>query len=139
MYRKVVEFSALCYFWAPQFALKGIFSPWTSHSGQRCLKLIRGGRRVSADGVRMGTSPLPVADLVPWDEKITPYDQAHFSRYLRLLDAVDAGAPPDEICAAILDRDAIADPVGAKKTLESHLARARWMYEQGYKDMLKLP
>ncbi len=46
---------------------------------------------------------------------------------------------PMKMCAAILDRDAVADPVGAKKTLGSHLARARWMYEQGYKDMLKLP
>jgi len=87
----------------------------------------------------MGTSPLPVADLVPWDDKITPYDQAHFSRYLRLLDAVDVGASSDEICRTILDRDPVADPDGAKKTLESHLARARWMYEQGYKGMLKSP
>jgi hypothetical protein len=87
----------------------------------------------------MGTSPLPVADRVPWDDKITPYDQAHFGRYLRLLDAVDAGASSDEICRTILERDPIADLEGAKKTLESHLARARWMCEQGYKDMLKSP
>ena len=85
----------------------------------------------------MGISPLPVADLVPWDEKITSYDQAHFSRYLRLLDAVDAGASPDEICRTILDRDPVADPIAAKQTLESHLARARWMYEHGYKDLLR--
>ena len=87
----------------------------------------------------MGTSPLPVADIVPWDDKITLCDKAHFSRYLRLLDAVDAGANSDDMCRAILDRDPVADPAGAKKTLESHLARARWMYEQGYKDMLKSP
>ena len=87
----------------------------------------------------MGNSPLPVADLVPWDDKITPYDKAHFSRYLRLLDAVDAGANSDDMCRTILDRDPVADSASAKKTLESHLARARWMYEQGYKDMLKSP
>jgi hypothetical protein len=87
----------------------------------------------------MGTSPLPVADLVPWDEKITPYDHEHFSHYLRLLDAIDAGASSDEMCRDILDRDLVADPDRAKKTLESHVARARWMYERGYKDMLKSP
>ena len=87
----------------------------------------------------MGTSPLPVADLVPSDDKMTPSDKAHFSRYLRLLDAVDAGANSDDMCRTILDRDPVADPASAKKTLESHLARARWMYEQGYKDMLKSP
>ena len=85
----------------------------------------------------MGASPLPVADFVPWDDKITDYDKAQFSRYLRLLDAVDAGANSDEMCRTILDRDPVADPDRARKTLESHLARARWMYEQGYKDMLK--
>ena len=85
----------------------------------------------------MGTSPLLVADLVPWDDKITPYDRDHFSHYLRLLDAVDEGASPDEMCRTILARDPVADPDGAKKTLESHLARARWICEQGYKDMLK--
>jgi hypothetical protein len=111
----------------------------TSHFDEEYLKLIRDGRRVSAGGVRMGTSPLPVADLVPCDDKITPYDQAHFSRYLRLLDAVDTGASSDEMCRTILDRDPVADPDGAKKTLESHLARARWMCERGYKDILKLP
>jgi hypothetical protein len=87
----------------------------------------------------MGTNPLPVSDLVPWDEQITPYDQAHFSQYLRLLDAVDAGASSDEMCCSILDCDPSADPERAKRTLESHLARARWMYERGYKDMLKSP
>lgn len=85
----------------------------------------------------MGTDPLPVADLVPWDDKITPYDKAHFSRYLRLLDAVDTDATSDDMCLAILDRDPTANPDGAKKTLESHLARARWLSEQGYKDLLK--
>lgn len=85
----------------------------------------------------MGTHPLPVSDLVPWDDKITPYDKANFSLYLRLLDAVDAGASSEEMCHMILDRDPVADPDGAKKSLESHLARARWMCEQGYKDLLK--
>lgn len=87
----------------------------------------------------MGASPLSVADLVPWDDKLTAYDQAHFSHYLRLLDAVDAGASDDEMCRTILGRDPVADPAAAKKTLESHLARARWISETGYKDMLKSP
>jgi hypothetical protein len=87
----------------------------------------------------MGTSPLPVADLVPWDEKITPYDQAHLSHYLRLLDAINANACSEEMCRVILDRDPVVDPEGAKKTLESHIARARWMTERGYKYLLLSP
>jgi hypothetical protein len=50
---------------------------------------------VLCSGVLTGSSPLPVADLVPWDDKITPYDQANFSGYLRLLNAADAGASSD--------------------------------------------
>jgi hypothetical protein len=46
---------------------------------------------------------------------------------------------PVPMCHSILYRDPVADPDGAKKMLETHLALARWMYEQGYKDLLKSP
>jgi hypothetical protein len=44
------------------------------------------------------------------------------------------------MCRTILERDPVPDPRGDKKTLESHLARAMdvCMFEEGYKDMLKL-
>jgi hypothetical protein len=33
-----------------------------------------------------------VGDEVPWADAITPYDEAHFVTYLRLLDAEAEGA-----------------------------------------------
>jgi hypothetical protein len=58
------------------------------------------------------------------------------SLYLRLLDAVDADAETDEMCRTLLNRDPASDPE-ARRTLQSHLERARWISEQGFKDLLK--
>ncbi|UIX77308.1 hypothetical protein [Xanthomonas citri] len=33
-----------------------------------------------------------VADEVPWSDRISPYDEAHFVTYMRLLDAEADGA-----------------------------------------------
>ncbi|MDE2184660.1 MAG: hypothetical protein KGJ78_16695 [Alphaproteobacteria bacterium] len=78
-----------------------------------------------------------VADEVPWSDHVTEYDRAHFILYLRLLDGVILGASDDELCRAILDIDPRS--VLAKKTLTSHLSRARWMAETGYRDLLPKP
>jgi len=37
----------------------------------------------------------------------------------------------------VLKIDPSKEPERARKALESHLARARWMTEHGYKDLLK--
>lgn len=85
----------------------------------------------------MASSVVPIADTVPWDDGITGYDRAHFDIYLRLLDAQDAGASTTEMCETVLGRDPVADPAASLKALESHLARAKWLSEQGYRDLLK--
>jgi hypothetical protein len=81
--------------------------------------------------------PPAIADEVPWSEKITKYDEAHFVTYLRLLDASVAGASDAEMCRIVLGIDAAKEPDRAKRALESHLRRARWMTEHGYRHLLQ--
>ena len=76
-----------------------------------------------------------VADRAPGDDHVTAYDEAHFALYLRLLDASQADANRREMCRTILGRDPDLDPESLN-SLDSHLNRARWMCENGYKDLL---
>ncbi|MDE2135728.1 MAG: DUF2285 domain-containing protein [Alphaproteobacteria bacterium] len=81
--------------------------------------------------------PPPIEDEVPWSDKITRYDEAHFVAYLRLLDASAAGASDADMCRFVLGIDAAKEPDRAKRALESHLRRARWMTEHGYRHLLQ--
>lgn len=77
-----------------------------------------------------------IADEVPWSEQVTDYDERHFIVYLRLLDASADGASNDEMCRIVLGIDPAKEPERAKQALDSHLRRARWMTEHGYRDLL---
>lgn len=77
-----------------------------------------------------------VADEVPWSEKLTDYDQLHFITYMRLLDAQAVGACEAEISRLVLRIDPITEPDRSRRAFDSHLRRARWMTEQGYKALL---
>jgi hypothetical protein len=77
-----------------------------------------------------------IADEVPWSEGITDYDEAHFVVYLRLLDACAEGASEEEMLRLVLGIDPATAPERARRALASHLARARWMTERGYRDLL---
>jgi len=72
----------------------------------------------------------------PDSASLTDYDRRHLKAYLRLLDAQAAGAGWEEAAAIILGLDVAADPDGARQIHARHLARARWMTEQGYRDLL---
>lgn len=76
------------------------------------------------------------ADRAPEVSQLTAYDESHLTAYLRLLDADDNGAEWRETAAAILGVDAAAEPQRAKTMHDSHLARARWMTEVGYANLL---
>ncbi len=78
-----------------------------------------------------------IADGVPWSDAITPYDEAHFITYVRLLDAEVEGADWQEVAKIVLHRDPLADPGGAHKCWVSHLNRAKWMTTSGYKELLR--
>lgn len=75
-------------------------------------------------------------DDPPSADHVTDYDRAHFDVYLRLLDATAEGADEDEVIRIVLDIDPAAEPGRARKIFDSHLKRARWMTEKGYRDLL---
>jgi hypothetical protein len=73
----------------------------------------------------------------PQSERLTGYDEAHLTTYLRLLDAEEEGADWREVARIVFGLDVAADPDRAKRIHDSHLARARWMTEAGYRQLLK--
>jgi hypothetical protein len=56
--------------------------------------------------------------------------------YLRLLDADAEGADWAEVARIALHIDPSDEPERARRAWESHLARAKWMFEHGYWDLL---
>ena len=88
---------------------------------------------------RMKSPPLdpPVSDSAPRDAILTRYDQQHLVTYLRLLDAEAEGADWREVARIVLHIDPEREPDRAKRAWESHLARARWMTEAGYRHLLR--
>ena len=81
-------------------------------------------------------NPIPkVADEAPWYDGTTEYDNLHDETYIRLLDADEEGVHKDELARLILGIDLTKEPERARKAVESHLARAGWMTEVGYRDL----
>ncbi|RWJ04843.1 MAG: DUF2285 domain-containing protein [Mesorhizobium sp.] len=76
-----------------------------------------------------------VADEVPWSDRITPYDEAHFVTYMRLLDAEADGAEWQEAARIVLNRDPVAEPERTRQCWEEHLRRAQWMTTTGYREL----
>jgi hypothetical protein len=79
----------------------------------------------------------PIADDVPWSDRLTAYDQSHLTVYLRLLDAEADAATSEEMSRIILGIDPDREPERARQVLEKHLKRARWMTEVGYRRLLE--
>lgn len=87
----------------------------------------------------MRTPPLDpdVADSAPTDAALTSYDEQHLVTYWRLLDAEADGADWKEVARIVLHIDPDREPARARKAFDSHLARARWMADRGYRDLLR--
>jgi hypothetical protein len=79
----------------------------------------------------------PVADTAPNGPAITKYDEKHFTTYLRLLDAETAAADWKDVARAVLHLDPAANESRAKQTWQSHLDRAKWLSEHGYRELLQ--
>ena len=77
-----------------------------------------------------------VADRAPDDKSLTTYDEQHIITYLRLLDAEADGADWAEVARIVLHIDPSSEHERAKRAWESHLARAKWMTEHGYRHLL---
>ena len=76
-------------------------------------------------------------DSPPLTDRVNSYDEAHLVTYLRLLDAAEEGADWREVAAIVFGLDVDVDPDRAKCIHDSHLARARWMTEKGYRHLLE--
>jgi hypothetical protein len=76
------------------------------------------------------------ADFAPTAGTLTPYDEEHLITYLRLLDAERDHADWGEVAQLVLHIDPDKDPDRARQSFESHMARAHWMTEQGYRNLL---
>lgn len=78
-----------------------------------------------------------VADVAPTGSALTKYDEEHIITYLRLLDADAEGADWRDVAQLVLHVDPQAEPDRARIAFDSHLARAKWMTEQGYRHLLR--
>lgn len=79
-----------------------------------------------------------VQDEAPTSTMLTDYDRLHVITYLRLLDSrEDPTATWEEACRTVLRIDPAAEPGRARRAYDTHMARATWMTESGYKHLLR--
>jgi hypothetical protein len=78
-----------------------------------------------------------VANVAPTDPALTGYDEEHLVTYLRLLDADTEGADWREVARIVLHIDPDREPDRARYAFDSHLARAKWTTEHGYRHLLR--
>jgi hypothetical protein len=79
----------------------------------------------------------PLDDDAPTADILTAYDERHLVTYLRLLDAETDGADWREVAEVVLHIDPEKEPDRARRAWESHLARAHWMTQKGYRHLLE--
>ncbi len=72
-----------------------------------------------------------VADVAPNEPGLTAYDEQHVVTYIRLLQAESQGADWREVARIVLHVDPEQEPERARTAYQSHLARAKWVTEQG--------
>jgi len=75
--------------------------------------------------------------LAPVDDTITPYDRAQFKLYLQLLDAEKQSVDWRTAASDIMSLD--PEEASARTCWQSHLKRAKWMSESGYRQLLDSP
>lgn len=76
-------------------------------------------------------------DSPPDSTELTDYDRARMKEYMRVIDAATEGADWREAVAVIFGIDPEVEPDRARRVHDSHLARARWMTEHGYRQLLR--
>jgi hypothetical protein len=85
----------------------------------------------------MAQTDTAILDAPPASETLTEYDHAHMVLYLRLFDAAEEGADWREVVEILFGLDPVKAPERCRRVYDSHLARARWMTEQGYRELLE--
>lgn len=92
---------------------------------------------VAAIVMGAGMTP-PFQDHPPGQPALTDYDRQQAGRYFRLLDAAAEAADWREVVSLVFGIDASSEPARAHLVYNSHLARARWLSAQGYRDVVAL-
>jgi len=78
----------------------------------------------------------PFLDEPPVSQTLTTYDLEHMALYLRLLDSARDGADWREAVQILFGLDPARDPLHSRHVHDTHLARARWMTEHGYRELI---
>jgi len=76
-------------------------------------------------------------DEPPESAVLTAYDRQHMKLYMRLLDAATDGADWREAVSVLFALDPELESDRARHVHDTHLARARWMTEHGYRQLLR--
>lgn len=76
-------------------------------------------------------------DAPPTGERLTAYDRAHMVLYLRLLDSARDGACWREVTQILFELDPDCEPDRCRQVYDAHLARAQWMCEHGYQELIR--
>lgn len=76
-------------------------------------------------------------DEPPSAQTLTTYDREHMKLYMRLLDAERDGADWREAVQILFGLDPDRDPDRSRAVHDSHLARAHWMTERGYRELVR--
>jgi Uncharacterized conserved protein (DUF2285) len=84
----------------------------------------------------MGHSKPHFLDEPPQGQHLTSYDREHMTLYLRLLDANRDGADWREAVHILFGLNPDLDTEKCRKIHNAHLARAKWMTEHGYRELL---
>jgi hypothetical protein len=79
----------------------------------------------------------PFEDRPPQLDRVSAYDERHLASYIRLLDAEAEGADWREAVAIIFGLDPAKEPARAKVVHDSHLSRAHWIRDTGYRHLLE--
>ncbi|CDN94522.1 MULTISPECIES: DNA -binding domain-containing protein [Rhizobium/Agrobacterium group] len=85
----------------------------------------------------MGQSILAFLDAPPSSDTLTTYDREHMKLYMRLLDAERDGADWREAVHILFGLDPYRDPTRCRSIHNAHLARAHWMTEHGYRELVR--
>ncbi|MGQ3259472.1 DUF2285 domain-containing protein [Agrobacterium tumefaciens] len=88
-------------------------------------------------GGSMGQETQTFLDEPPFSETITTYDRTHMKLYMRLVDANRDGADWREAVHILFGLDPDQDPRRCRSIHDAHLARARWMMERGYRELVR--
>ncbi|RTL95974.1 DUF2285 domain-containing protein [Ancylobacter aquaticus] len=85
----------------------------------------------------MGPAMPTFLDEPPISQTLTTYDREHMALYLRLLDSARDGADWQEAVQILFGLDPTREPRRCRQIHDTHLARAQWMTEHGYRELVR--